>query len=122
MNNLKNITRFCLICAVAAACSATPPQQEQDDSGGIKPITTTIVPTPTMPDVVCMNLQDAQDLIQEQGVFFSKSVDATGQGRNQIVDSNWVVIEQQPEPGSAFTEYEALLSVLKEDELPNGTC
>ena len=47
-----------------------------------------------MPDVICMNLQDAQDEIQDHGVFLSGSVDATGQGRNQIIDSNWVVVDQ----------------------------
>jgi len=35
---------------------------------------------------------------------------------------NWIVIEQQPDPGSVFAENEALLSVLKEDEVPIGTC
>jgi hypothetical protein len=33
-----------------------------------------------MPDVVCHNLQDALDEIQEAGVFFSRSEDATGRG------------------------------------------
>ena len=37
---------------------------------------------------MCMNLQDAQDLIQEQGVFLSRSQDATGGGRSQVIDSN----------------------------------
>ncbi|SNV27080.1 lipoprotein [Rhodococcus rhodochrous] len=33
-----------------------------------------------MPDVGCMDLQAAQDLIQSDGVFYSTSVDATGRG------------------------------------------
>jgi len=33
-----------------------------------------------------MNLQDAQDLIQEQGVFYSRRQDATGRGRMQVMD------------------------------------
>ena len=51
-----------------------------------------------MPDVMCMNLQDAQDTIQEAGVFFSRSDDATGEGRHQIIDSNWQVVGQIPPP------------------------
>ena len=46
-------------------------------------------PPVLMPDVVCMSLQDAQDTIQSAGVFFSRSDDATGDGRMQVVDDNW---------------------------------
>jgi beta-lactam-binding protein with PASTA domain len=66
-----------------------------------------------------MNLQDAQDLIQESGVFFSRSEDASGEGRSQMVDSNWVVVSQTPEPGATITEGEAVLSVVKIGE-PSG--
>jgi len=69
-----------------------------------------------MPDVVCMNLQDAQDLIQTTGVFFSRSEDATGQGRLQVIDSNWQVVEQTPAPGSPIGEGDAVLSVVKYGE------
>jgi hypothetical protein len=71
-----------------------------------------------MPDVVCMNLQDAQDEIQDHGVFFSKSVDATGDDRRQIIDSNWIVVAQTPAAGDKIGEGDALLSVVKTDE-PN---
>ena len=66
-----------------------------------------------MPDVVGMNLQDAQGKIQEAGVFYSRSEDATGQGRMQILDRDWVVLSQNIEPGAAFTEGDAILSVKK---------
>lgn len=72
-----------------------------------------------MPDVVCMNLQDAQDHIQsETGVFLSLSEDATGQGRNQIIDSNWIVVAQTPSTGTPIGEGDAVLSAVKVDE-PN---
>ncbi|MBY6368189.1 PASTA domain-containing protein [Rhodococcoides corynebacterioides] len=66
-----------------------------------------------MPAVVCLNLQDAQDTIQAAGVFYSRSRDATGQGRNQVLDRNWSVVAQSPEPGSLVDEGEAVLSVVK---------
>lgn len=69
-----------------------------------------------MPDVVCMGLQAAQDEIQDHGVFFSKSRDATGEGRRQIWDRNWVVVEQFPAAGEPIGENEAVLSVVKTDE------
>lgn len=66
-----------------------------------------------MPRVVCMNLQDAQDTIQNAGVFFSRSEDATGQGRRQVLDRNWIVVAQTPTAGSPVDEGEAVLSVVK---------
>ena len=87
------------------------------------PEPSTSVPRPEMPNVVCMTLQDAQDLIQDQGVFFSKSEDASGQDRKQLVDSNWVVIEQNLPPGTRFSEGDAVLKVLKIDEaIAKGLC
>ncbi|MBV6757788.1 calcium-binding protein [Rhodococcus sp. NPDC057014] len=72
-----------------------------------------------MPAVVCMNLQTAQNTIQAAGVFFSRSADATGAGRKQVLDSNWVVVGQQPSPGELIGEGDAVLSVVKIGE-PNN--
>ncbi len=69
-----------------------------------------------MPDVICMNLQEAQDEIQDHGVFLSKSEDATGEDRMQMNDSNWVVVDQTPAPGTPIEEGEAVLQVVKYDD------
>jgi len=82
---------------------------------------TSSIPTPQMPNVVCLDLQTAQDLIQDQGVFLSKSVDASGQGRRQIIDSHWVVVAQNIQVGAPIDEGKVILSVLKEDELDQST-
>lgn len=74
-----------------------------------------------MPNVVCMTLQQAQDTIQDQGVFYSKSEDASGQGRRQVIDSNWIVIAQNITPGSPIDEGQVILRVLKDDELEQST-
>lgn len=80
---------------------------------------TTAAPAALMPDVVCMNLQDAQDHIQsETGVFLSLSEDASGAGRSQMIDSNWIVVAQRPSPGTPIGEGDAVLSAVKLDE-PN---
>jgi beta-lactam-binding protein with PASTA domain len=71
---------------------------------------------PTMPDVVGLNLQEAQDRIQGGGVFYSRSVDCTGAGRMQVVDRNWVVVTQDPAPGVAISEGSAVLGVVKYGE------
>lgn len=75
-----------------------------------------------MPNVVCMNLQAAQDEIQKYGVFFSRSDDATGMNRFQILDRNWIVVKQTPLPGQPVTELEAVLSAVKIGESTGGIC
>ncbi|MGC4935940.1 PASTA domain-containing protein [Gordonia sp. DT30] len=65
-----------------------------------------------------MNLQAAQNAIQRAGVFYSRSEDATGAGRSQILDRNWIVVAQTPPAGSPVTEGQALLSAVKIGE-PN---
>ncbi|MBB5912609.1 hypothetical protein BJY24_001476 [Nocardia transvalensis] len=66
-----------------------------------------------------MNLQDAQNTIQAAGVFLSRSRDATGAGRKQVLDRNWIVVAQTPTPGTPVGEGEAVLSVVKYGE-PNS--
>ena len=72
-----------------------------------------------MPDLICRGLQAAQDEIQDRGVFGSKSRDATGQGRRQLWDRNWVVVAQDPEPGEKIGEFEAILYVVKNSDDDN---
>ena len=72
-----------------------------------------------MPDVVCQNLQDAQDEIERAGEFFSRTDEASGQGRAQLIDRNAVVVAQTPAPGSPVGEAEAILSAVKVGE-PNS--
>jgi hypothetical protein len=71
-----------------------------------------------MPSVVCLNLQQAQELIQRAGAFVPQSLDASGQGRKPALDSNWIVVAQDPAPGWPITAGSAYLGVLKYDE-PN---
>lgn len=75
-----------------------------------------------MPDVVCMNLQEAQDEIQDHGVLFSRSEDATGKDRMQLIDSNWIVVKQSPKPGTLIAEGDPLLSAVKIGESTGGVC
>jgi hypothetical protein len=59
-----------------------------------------------MPDETGKDLQGAQDDIQsltDDGVYFTDSHDATGQGRSQILDRGWQVCDQDPAPGNKLT-------------------
>jgi hypothetical protein len=64
-------------------------------------------PTPTaeekftMPKVVGMNLQLAQDLLQSKGSYIMDQEDFKGLNRFQINDSNWKVCKQTPAPGKS---------------------
>lgn len=86
------------------------------DAGGLNPLGGNQPEDKLMPDVVCMNLQAAQDLIQDHGVFYSKSKDASGKGRRQIWDRNWTVVRQDPAAGQPIGEGDALLYVVKKGE------
>ena len=92
-------------------------QTETSDTRAINTPTSTNIPNVAMVDVLCMNLQDAQNLIQDQGVFLSRSKDASGQDRNQIYDRNWIVVDQNIPAEDAIGENEVVLSVLREDEI-----
>ena len=59
-----------------------------------------------MPNLIGANLQDAQDAIQAltgNAIFFTKSHDATGAGRHQILDRDWKVCSQNVPPGVTIT-------------------
>ena len=53
----------------------------------------------TMPRVVGMNLQLAQDLLQSKGSYILDQVDHKGLLRIQVLDRHWKVCKQSPSPG-----------------------
>jgi hypothetical protein len=83
--------------------SATEPAESSESASP----TESPSPSPTrekaerfkMPDLVGENLQDAQDELQSRGSFLMDQVDATGEDRWQLLDSNWYVCSQKPAAG-----------------------
>jgi len=74
-------------------------------------------PAAVMPDIPCgTDLQLAQNTVQEAGVFFSRSEDATGQDRYQVMDRNWTVVDSHPPAGTPIGEDEAVFYVVKDEE------
>ena len=104
--------------STTAPITAVPTTQASVDQG-LNPLGGNAPEDALMPNVLCMNLQEAQDEIQDHGVFFSGSEDATGEGRMQVNDSNWQVVAQIPDPGTQIGEGEATLWVVKFGEQPN---
>lgn len=89
-----------------------------DSAGGSGGTTTGVVP-----NVVCKDLQTAQDALQAAGFPLITSTDGTGQGRTQIVDRNWVVIAQSAAPGTRPDQADRIvLTVVKfgEDTRQSG--
>ncbi len=56
----------------------------------------TVVPTAVVPEVVGLDLESAHDAVEAAGFHRVIVYDALGYGRNQILDSNWVVVSQTP--------------------------
>ena len=99
------------------------------------PVTVTVTPPPTstssapaeattpvvdfaMPDLVGLDLQSAQDTVQDNGVLVSLSHDLRGM-RQQVLDSNWVVCTQNIPAGQRVTgdvEGTIDLGVVKREE------
>ncbi|WP_412475605.1 PASTA domain-containing protein [Gordonia sp. LUNF6] len=96
---------------VSAGGATSPETTEMNTQHPAAPVSSAA--NAIMPNVVCMNLQEAQNEIQRAGVFYSRSNDATGRGRHQIRDRNWVVVAQTPSPGTPIGEGDAVLSVVK---------
>lgn len=53
-----------------------------------------------MPNVICMDLQLAQDKGQAAGFTRMMVVDASGLRRRQVNDQDWVVVSQSPPAGT----------------------
>lgn len=80
----------------------------------------TTVTQGVVPDMVCRDLQAAQDMVQLAGLPDARSTDGTGRRRAQFVDRNWIVIAQDPAPGRRLAgDDEVLLTVVKFGE-PTG--
>lgn len=56
--------------------------------------------TCTVPDVVGMIHQTAQDTMQAAGLYFLREEDASGQGRMLINDRNWKTVAQSVAAGT----------------------
>jgi hypothetical protein len=64
-----------------------------------------------MPNLVGSNLQQAQDQMQKltgDPVFLTRSHDATGKSRHQVLDSNWKVCSQNVAAGAQITRDSAI--------------
>ncbi|ARQ72382.1 hypothetical protein CAG99_15200 [Streptomyces marincola] len=66
-----------------------------------------------MPDLTGSGLQAAQDAAQDAGFHDLTSHDSLGRDRMQIMDRNWIVCFQSPEPGEHATDTEIDFGAVK---------
>lgn len=90
---------------ITEAPTPAPPTKETTPPPAPTTVTAPAAPVVNflMPDLVGINLQDAQNAMQQLGVFFTTSTDASGLGRSQVIDNNWVVCGQNFPPGTQMT-------------------
>jgi hypothetical protein len=99
--------------------SSKPDTTAQDTSGQTKQDTDTTetdTDTATLPDLVGLDLQAAQDEAQAAGFYALDDQDASGQNRLQVLDRNWTVCSQEPEAGTHPTDTPVTLYAVKDDE------
>lgn len=98
-----------LAAACAAPAPAAPPPAATPGGPEITQAPAPAAPVASswvMPDLVGANLQDAQNAIQsltDFGIAVTTSTDATGAGRNQVLDANWTVCGQNVDPGETIS-------------------
>lgn len=74
-----------------------------------------------LPDMRGKGLQSAQDQAQAAGFRHLASHDALGRGRAQVLDRNWKVCSQTPEPGEHPTGTKVDFAAVKlEESCPTG--
>ena len=102
---------------VERSCGGTdeaPPADSPESDPSEAPLTESPGATTfLMPDLIGVNLQEAQDSLQALGSYLLDQEDASGLDRFQILDSNWVVCAQTPRPGASVSvdEFVTLSSV-----------
>jgi PASTA domain-containing protein len=87
----------------SSAKKDTPAAEEKDE-------------TATLPDLVGLDLQAAQDEAQDAGFYALDDQDASGQNRLQVLDRNWTVCRQEPAAGTHPTDTPVVLYAVKDTE------
>ncbi|WP_447005566.1 PASTA domain-containing protein [Saccharothrix isguenensis] len=127
-----------VMALVVAGCGATPPATTTvtvpaattppatapatTEPTATEPAATTAPATEaaktcTVPNVVGMIHQTAQDTMQAAGLYVLREQDATGQGRVLVLDRNWTTTAQTPAAGEVVPcDTEVLLSARKNGE------
>jgi len=75
-----------------------------------------------VPDMTGVNLQTAQDCLQELGFYMLDDQPAYGQPRFQVSDRNWRVVDQNVQGRVANEDVKIVLEVTKEGDTGSEYC
>jgi len=104
-------------CSPGTVTASNPQEPATPESASTSQADDATEPGLVMPNLICVDLQKAQDDLQAlTGKFFIDSYDSSGRNRFQINDSNWTVTEQTPDPGSEIVN-EVSIGAIKDDEV-----
>lgn len=113
-----------VLASLAAALTSSSPDEPAalaDESREPVATASKVAETFTMPIVTGLNLQDAQDILQSLGSYLLDQQDASGEGRAQLIDSNWKVCSQEPAAGDDVPlTATIILTAVKTDEVCPG--
>lgn len=68
-----------------------------------------------VPRGVGLDYQSAQDLWRAAGLHVAPAKDATGANRIPVIDSNWIVVSQDPKAGSMVEAGSFITATVKKD-------
>src|SRR4051794_592044 len=88
-----------MTAAATDGIDAPPASQPQPTQSQAPPPATTQAAI-AVPNGVGLNYQQAQDVWRSAGLHVLPAVDATGAHRLPLIDSNWVVLSQDPAAGT----------------------
>ncbi|GIE90126.1 PASTA domain-containing protein [Actinoplanes regularis] len=69
--------------------------------------------TVKVPNGVGLDYQSAQDLWRAAGLIVAPATDATGAHRLPVIDSNWVVLSQDPKAGTKVPKESIITATVK---------
>ncbi|GAA3997477.1 hypothetical protein GCM10022247_16910 [Allokutzneria multivorans] len=117
------IRKFVVVALSVVALVGCRPTTAPPPAAPVTTTTTTVAKAPvasgdvTVPNVVGMEHQKAQDTMQAAGLRNLAEEDATGRKRLLINDRNWVVVTQEPAAGSVVPKTtKVLLKSKKKDD------
>ncbi|MFT7871034.1 MULTISPECIES: PASTA domain-containing protein [Amycolatopsis] len=94
------VTALAVLAFAPVACGAPPGNPGTTTSTSTSASTSAPAKRIKVPDVSGMNHQDAQNAMQQAGLYNLREVDGTGQGRALVIDRNWRQTAQDPPAGT----------------------
>jgi beta-lactam-binding protein with PASTA domain len=104
--------------APAPAVTTTTPSPASTETTPATAGTTAAAPKAAKIEVpvgVGLDYQSAQDLWRAAGLHVAPAKDATGANRLPVIDSNWIVVSQDPKGGSTVEAGSFITATVKKD-------